>query len=287
MIYTPNDLLGNKPRLFVATGGYDPLHPGHIEFFKQFKQFKRLGNSYDTCVVGLNSDEWLIRKKGFAFFDASARATMLGAIGIDVIRHMKADAPDSCAFLTELKDVHKDYEIVFCKGGDRTVDNIPEMSVQGISFCFGVGGGPESKKYSSSVLVQKFTNETLAVERHIIQRPWGYYETLYSGMSLDGGEIKVKRLVVEPGKSLSIQKHRYREEHWFVVTGHGILVEGTSLPSTMLMNRQLYPGASVTVGKGYWHQLSNQDPTKLLKIIEVQVGEKCDESDIERADTWN
>jgi mannose-6-phosphate isomerase len=100
-------------------------------------------------------------------------------------------------------------------------------------------------------------------------RPWGGFEILQEGVG-----YKVKRLVVEPGHRLSLQRHRFRAEHWVVVTGAPrVLVAGRA--------RRLKAQAIVTVPKGAWHRIENPGRVPVV-IIEVQHGAYLGEDDIIR-----
>ena len=100
-------------------------------------------------------------------------------------------------------------------------------------------------------------------------RPWGYFKIL-----ADELDHKVKRIVVYPGKRLSLQKHQKRSEHWFVVSGQGIVtLDGERL------NKK--GGDSVNIPRGSSHRIENNG-TVDLNFIEVQTGEYFGEEDIER-----
>ena len=101
------------------------------------------------------------------------------------------------------------------------------------------------------------------------QRPWGYYRVLHEVPGL-----KVKELTVDPDKSLSMQRHEYRAEHWIVSSGK-CMVETDTVSFTLTEHQ------STDIPTGSWHRLSNPytDP---CKIIEIQYGAKCIEEDIER-----
>jgi len=100
-------------------------------------------------------------------------------------------------------------------------------------------------------------------------RPWGYYIVL-----ADEEDHKVKRIVVLPGKRLSLQKHQKRSEHWFVLSGQGIVtLDGERL------NKK--GGESVNIPSGSLHRIENTG-TVNLNFIEVQTGDYFGEDDIER-----
>ena len=106
------------------------------------------------------------------------------------------------------------------------------------------------------------------------RRPWGGFETLEAGPG-----YKVKRLVVEPGHRISLQRHRFRAEHWVVVAGAPrILIEGRA--------RRLKPRGTVEVPRGAWHRIENPGRRPVV-IIEIQLGRRVEEDDIiRRADDY-
>jgi mannose-6-phosphate isomerase len=103
----------------------------------------------------------------------------------------------------------------------------------------------------------------------INKRPWGYFEVLF-----DAPDHKVKRIVVEPGGILSLQRHKLRSEHWFIVSGKGIAsVDGKDY--------SVQSGSAVDIPLKKPHRLENSSDENLV-IIEVQTGEYFGEDDIER-----
>ncbi len=107
------------------------------------------------------------------------------------------------------------------------------------------------------------------IEHEHDDRPWGSYDVLD-----DGEDHKVKRIVVAPGKRLSYQRHAKRSEHWFVVSGHGLV----TLDDAVV---EVGPGDAVDVGLGVAHRMHNPGETPLV-FIEVQHGSYFGEDDIER-----
>ena len=107
-----------------------------------------------------------------------------------------------------------------------------------------------------------------------VNRPWGYYTVLHEARG-----YKVKEIGVYPGKSISLQRHKYRSEHWSVVEGKICVLIG---------GRQIKVGRnkSIFVPKDTRHKVSN--PTrKIAKLIEVQIGNYVGEDDIRRIDTYS
>ena len=103
-------------------------------------------------------------------------------------------------------------------------------------------------------------------------RPWGSYEVL-----ADEADHKVKRIVVEPGKRLSYQRHAQRSEHWFFLVGEGRFVLDD-------VEQKVVGGESVDIGLGCAHRIENTSGSVPLVFIEVQYGTYFGEDDIVRLD---
>jgi len=112
-------------------------------------------------------------------------------------------------------------------------------------------------------------SRTNRAARGFERRPWGEFETLE-----EGAGYKVKRLVIEPGQRLSLQRHRFRAEHWVVVAGAPRVVVGGRV-------RRLRPRGTVDVPRGAWHRIENPGRRPVV-IIEVQHGPYLGEDDIVR-----
>jgi cytidyltransferase-like protein len=249
--------------IVIATGGFDPIHSGHINYIKEAK---KLG---DVLIVGANSDAWLRRKKGQEFMPWKERASILNAIK-DVDSVINFDDTDGSAkdAIRKVRSSYPDDKIVFANGGDRTHLDIPEMDTadNNIQFVFGVGGF--NKSNSSSWILQEWKAPKT-------ERQWGYYRVLHE---IPG--MKVKELTVDPGKSLSMQRHQLRAEYWMVSEGqcvvNSMMSEGYCLPPAELTKHQEYK-----IPVADWHQLTNPYDVP-CKIVEIQYGENCIEEDIER-----
>lgn len=244
--------------IILATGGFDPIHSGHIAYFEAAKQ---LG---DRLIIGLNSDSWLSRKKGAPFMPFSERAAIISKLQmVDSVIGFDDSDGSSIDAIQQVLDKYSDSNVVFVNGGDRTATNIPEMSVSNtrLKFAFGVGG--EDKKNSSSWILQEWKTPKT-------ERPWGYYRVLHS----PNLNVKVKELTVNPGCTLSMQRHNHRAEVWFVAEGTATVCNLTTLHQLDLFQTQ-------TIQPLEWHQLQN-NTTSPLKIIEIQYGDRCTEEDIER-----
>lgn len=246
-------------KIVCCSGGFDPAHSGHVLLLNSAKTYG------DYLIVGVNSDEWLARKKGRAFMPLSER--------MDVIRNFKPvdevmtfdDSDNSaCDLLEKVKKKYPGHTIIFANGGDRTATNIPEMSVEGVVFEFGVGG--DNKANSSSWILQEWKTPKT-------NRNWGWYRVLDSKPN-----YKVKELVIEPGKSLSMQRHFKRSEHWYVLAGECELrTSYLNMDATISLTKN----SAYVIGETVWHQAINH-MSEPCHILEVQYGEACVEEDIER-----
>jgi len=253
-------------KIVLVTGGFDPIHSGHISYFKAAKN---LGNQ---LIVGINSDEWLRRKKGREFMPWQERAAIIEALGcVDRVINFNDDDGSATDAIRKTRELFPKAEIIFANGGDRQADNIPELfddNTGELTFVYGVGG--EDKKNSSSWILEEWKSPKTI-------RNWGWYRVL-DNQPHNG--FKVKELVIEPGKSLSDQRHFKRNEMWYVLKGTVNMVtewEGRSETQTL---KSLNKGYDIKVGT--WHKASNPSDNEYSHILEVQYGEECIEEDIER-----
>jgi cytidyltransferase-like protein len=252
--------------IVLVTGGFDPLHSGHIAYFEAAKQ---LG---DELWVGLNSDAWLANKKGRHFMPITERASIVK--NLRMVDRVVTDFDDSDGSASGA--IHKAFtlgaeHIIFANGGDRSTGNTPEQHdfrhTPNIEFVFGIGG--EDKRNSSSWILTEWKAPKT-------ERQWGYYRVLHE----NGPGVKVKELTVDPGKTLSMQRHDKRAEHWFVSEGTASVYTLNSATDIELIGTYgLHK--SLHINTKEWHMLANET-NKPLKIVEIQYGEECVEEDIER-----
>lgn len=253
-------------KIIIVSGGFDPLHSGHIAYFKSAKE---LG---DKLIVALNSDEWLVKKKGKFFMPFLERKAIVENLScVDLVIDFEDDEVGSASnALIKLKKMYPDDEIIFANGGDRNKENIPEMSVNGIDFKFGVGG--DDKKNSSSWILKNW-------QYYYEERLWGSFYNLF-----EEDQVKVKELIVAPGKGMSFQRHFKRSEIWMVSKGSCIVNYSKDDPDNK-QNIKLNKFDHYLVPLGEWHQITNPFE-EACHLIEIQYGEECVEDDIERTEYY-
>jgi D-beta-D-heptose 7-phosphate kinase/D-beta-D-heptose 1-phosphate adenosyltransferase len=246
----------------LVTGGFDPIHSGHIQYLKDASKLA------DTLVVGLNSDEWLTRKKGKPFMNYCERWSVVSNLSMvdEVIEFLDTD-DTACTAIAQLLP-HYD-KIIFANGGDRSSGvSTPEYQYyqnnSKVEFVWGVGG--VAKLNSSSWLLESWQLKRQG-------RPWGFWRVMH-----EAGDYKVKELAIKPKHSLSDQRHQYRNEHWYVLEGE---VEIQIENDTMMNIVKLSKNMSYIIPAGTWHKAKNATD-KPAYILEVQYGGECSEEDIER-----
>ena len=240
----------------LVTGGFDPLHRGHIALLKESKQ---LGT---YLIVGLNSDKWLSRKKGRPFMTYEERKEILLSLScVDEVISFNDDNDTACDAIAQ---VIQSSPIIFANGGDRHNENVPEYSLykddDNVTFRWGIGG--TNKQNSSSWLLDDFNNPQT-------DRTWGYYKVLYEGKG-----YKVKELVIKPHSSLSMQRHKHRSETWNLVSGNAhVIIDNEKMELSMT--------ESVHIPVNTWHKGVNESDEQ-AHIIEIWKGDRLTEYDIER-----
>lgn len=254
-------------KVVIVSGGFDPIHSGHIEYFKS------ASSHGDKLIVALNSDSWLINKKGKFFMPYHERCTIVENISyVDEVIDFDDDALGSAInALEKVKKMYPNDEIFFANGGDRNNTNIPEMSVKGIKFLFSIGG--DDKRNSSSWILKSW-------QYYYEERLWGSFYNLF-----EDKQVKVKELIVEAGKGMSFQKHFKRSEIWMVSKGSCIVNYSKDDPNDK-KNIKLNKFDHYLVPKGEWHQITNPFE-ETCHIIEIQYGEECVEEDIERTEYYS
>jgi len=250
-----------RVRWVAVSGGFDPLHIGHV---RMFKESRKLG---DKLVVILNNDNWLKAKKGFSFMPEKERKEIIGSFPfVDkvVITDHKKNDPDMsvCRTLAKVRPA------IFANGGDRKPDGdpVPEVALckkLGIKMLYNVG--PGGKVQSSSWMIN-------AARRPASRsaRPWGEYYAWDSGK-----DWNLKTIYIKPRARLSLQYHHHREEWWLLVSGDAsATIEDSAGEHTVPLRR----GEVFRVLKKQVHRLSSK---KGGVVVEVAYG-NFDEDDIVR-----
>ena len=249
-------------KIVLVTGGFDPIHSGHIEYLKSAK---KLG---DILIVGVNSDDWLTRKKGRPFMPITERTTLIE--NLKMVNHVILFNDNDNTAIEAIKNVKALYPhdiVVFANGGDRTKENIPEMVFEDVEFVFGVGG--ENKANSSSWILEEWKTPKTT-------RAWGHYRVLHTV----GKQTKLKELTVTPKTCLSMQRHDHRAEFWFVAEGEAAVYTLDNSSDHDLVGH-FGVHEHIWIANNQWHMLCNETDQP-LKLIEIQYGENCAEEDIER-----
>ena len=245
--------------IVIVTGGFDPLHSGHIAYFKDAK---KLG---DKLIVGINSDEWLTNKKGRPFMSLLERSEIIKNIKVvDAIVTFDDLDNSASGAIREVLKKYPENKIIFANGGDRNSGNILEMDAfkdhANVEFSFGVGG--DYKKNSSSWILEEWKSPSE-------ERPWGSYKIL------DEKKIyKIKELLVKPNSRTSLQSHKQRQETWMILEGE----------ATISLNEEVFIkkiNETIHIPQGAKHRLEN-NTSNVLKVIEIQTGAYFGEDDILR-----
>jgi len=139
-------------KVSLVTGGFDPIHSGHIQYFQRAKDFS------DYLVVGINTENWLTNKKGQYFQSWVERAEIIRHLDMvdAVITVPDDDVGSACGAIEKCLQISQ--TVVFCNGGDRGSTNTPELDKYGdnsrVQFEFGIGG--TDKKNSSSWILRGY-----------------------------------------------------------------------------------------------------------------------------------
>jgi cytidyltransferase-like protein len=252
--------------IVIVSGGFDPVHKGHMALFNAAAK-------HGKVHVLLNSDDWLTRKKGAPLLSFQTREEVLRNMASVHVIHSVDDRDETVlSGLLELRKKYPNTKIFFANGGDRRIDSVPEMWLckdLEIHLLWNVGG---DKIDSSSKLLNQYMDSAHST-KNITHRNWGDYEIIGSG---EGWLAKI--LTIEPGKSISLQKHTHRSEEWLILKGYGCYTGNEQDCYTI----RVYPGLKISIPKLTWHWVKNTEKIMSLQILEAWFGEKLEESDIER-----
>jgi len=135
----------------LVTGGFDPIHSGHISLLRSAKQIAPMS----ALAVGLNSDFWLGRKKGQPFMSLGERITIVRALEmVDNVLEFDDSNGTACDAIAQCLEIYD--KVIFANGGDRHNENTPEFNLykddDRVIYRWGVGG--VGKKQSSSWILE-------------------------------------------------------------------------------------------------------------------------------------
>ena len=138
-------------KLTLVSGGFDPIHSGHISYFKKAKDLS------DYLVVGLNSEEWLTRKKGQYFQSWKERAEIIRHLDmVDAVISWDDKDDSACGAIAKCLEIAE--TVIFANGGDRGKGNTPEIDEYdvhpNVEFAWGIGG--DDKMNSSSWILHGY-----------------------------------------------------------------------------------------------------------------------------------
>ena len=124
-------------KVSLVTGGFDPIHSGHISYFKRAKDLS------NYLVVGVNTEEWLTRKKGQYFQSWKERAEIIRHLDmVDAVISWDDEDNSACGAIAKCLEIAE--TVIFANGGDRGKDNTPEVDKYGdhpcVEFAWGIGG---------------------------------------------------------------------------------------------------------------------------------------------------
>lgn len=283
-------------KLAITSMYANPIHPGHIECLELSKS----ETGADELWVIVNSDHQARLKRWVeSFQDENFRLRVVESIKpVDRV-FLSIDQDGSVVetlkkLIQEAKNSGEYSEIIFTKGGDRFASEIPEAKLlreEGVTIVDWLGAKThnsseminrmkvqdESDKKELQEKIKKLSPENK--EEHYLEvgnRPWGVYYVLE-----DSPKFKIKKIVVNPGKRLSLQSHVHRAEHWVVVSGVAAVdirhPDHKDIEQVRIHSRN--EGAHIP--QGHIHRLYNPG-TEDLVIVEVQCGDYTGEDDITR-----
>ena len=251
-----------KEKTALVTGGFDPIHAGHIQYIKDARL---LGGH---LVVGLNSDEWLINKKGTFFMSLEERIAVLKSIeGVDEVISFDDSDGSGCDAIKQCLNNYK--KVIFANGGDRDASNSLELDFfsknNNVEFIFSVGGS--NKMNSSSWILDRYSNSLLDKEN--CDKPWGQFTVLASKNG-----YKVKEIIVNTKEALSLQYHKKRSEYWIIISGKGkVILEKKEF--------EVQEGDLIHIPLEAKHRITNLGTEQLI-FVEVSIGAYIEEDDIVR-----
>ena len=267
-------MLKKKVPFVIVSGGFDPLHEGHLEMIKEAAKLGKV-------LVIVNTDKFLLAKKGFHLQNESLRSQIMQSLSnvhesiVSIDKDMTVNST-----LTKIRKKYPDQKLIFANGGDRTnTDSVPESLMcknLNIDMKFNIGG---EKINSSSKIFEnaetQFFSSLDPLKNIDIKKPWGSYKNLFKNK-----DFLIKVIIIKPGAELSRQYHEHRKEVWIMLRGKLFLqINNESIT--------LLPGDYIGIDKKSIHYAKNYSDSDAV-FAEVQFGDKISEGDIVRVlDRYN
>ncbi len=139
----------------IVSGGFDPIHPGHIMMMKDCLKFS------NYLIVGVNSNKWLINKKGNYFMDIQHRLYVVSSLNVvnETMEFEDDDKGSANNLLIKIRNKYSNDKIIFANGGDRSdsskILEFETAKQYNIDLKFGIGGS--HKESSSSDLLKRWS----------------------------------------------------------------------------------------------------------------------------------
>ena len=139
----------------IVSGGFDPIHPGHIMMMKDCLKFS------NYLIVGVNSNKWLINKKGNYFMDIQHRIYLVSSLNVvnETMEFEDDDKGSANNLLIKIRNKYSNDKIIFANGGDRSdsskILEFETAKQYNIDLKFGIGGS--HKESSSSDLLKRWS----------------------------------------------------------------------------------------------------------------------------------
>lgn len=256
------------------------------------KSNKKIHDLSQQAWSSKQSDEWFVRPERESFellqSDSIDYAVMekFDTLGIRVLvsilnagwddmgsflsfKNQYAQDDSGNTFVGNVSEFEAKDNIAISTSRNISLVNVDNLVVVETKDSILVSNIKNAKNVRSIVQVHTEAKNDIVDQHTKVFTPWGWYE------ELDQGEtFKVKKILIEPGKSISLQRHKHRSEHWVVIKGKASVTKGSDT-FTLCSNESIY------IEKEEIHRLENKSADN-LEIIEVQSGTTLLESDIER-----
>jgi mannose-1-phosphate guanylyltransferase / mannose-6-phosphate isomerase len=245
--YLPNELVGS-------------------DVFLEMSEYRKCPNiSFDYATMEKSADVALVPAT-FSWSDVGAWgafADMSSADANGVRTHVSANASGRVITHDSTRTyIHASKRLIATLG-------VSDLTIIDTDDAILIAANDRAQDVKQIVETLRKENNELATLPAVVRRPWGTYEVLN-----DEPGVKVKRIVVHPGASISLQRHRHRAEHWTIVSGIGeIEIDDKKI--------QCKRDSTVFIPIGAKHRIRNTGNDDVV-FIEVQTGDKLVESDIER-----